>query len=331
MRKLQPRDRWAELNDLLNRATRQGAGGLSVAELKRVCHLYRQVTIDLSRARAEQADPRVVVYLNHLAARAHGFVYGSRKVDLRGLFTFVTNAFPRAARRQWRVLLVSAFVFLATSLASFFAVLHNPELAYSLFDENIVEFENLRLERQSGEYKGNFTFSASDSPLMAVLIIVNNIRVAMMAFALGALLCLPGVLILTYNGRMLGTLSGMLWNHGYFVDFYGLILTHGVLELTAICISGGSGLLLGWSLIAPGNLTRGQALKNAARDGFALLAGSVLILVIAGIIEAYVTPHFPANVRWTTAGLSALFLIAYLGLAGRQLKPAPASQSPGND
>jgi uncharacterized membrane protein SpoIIM required for sporulation len=122
---------------------------------------------------------------------------------------------------------------------------------------------------------------------------------------------------------MLGTLTGLVWLHGFALDFYSLILTHGVLELTAICISGGAGLILGWSLIAPGRLPRRDALRHAAGDAFGLLAGSVLMLIVAGLIEAYVTPHFAAPVRWSVAAASALFLIGYLGFAGRGLTAAP--------
>jgi uncharacterized membrane protein SpoIIM required for sporulation len=116
---------------------------------------------------------------------------------------------------------------------------------------------------------------------------------------------------------MLGTHSGLVWSRGYVLDFYSLILAHGVLELTAICIAGGAGLMLGWALIAPGPLPRRDALRQAAGDAFGLLAGSALLLVAAGLIEAYVTPHFPRPVRWGVAAGSVVFLVAYFGLAGR--------------
>jgi uncharacterized membrane protein SpoIIM required for sporulation len=94
-----------------------------------------------------------------------------------------------------------------------------------------------------------------------------------------------------------------------------------VLELTAICISGGAGLMLGWAVIAPGPFTRRDALRQVAGDAFGLLAGSALMLIVAGVIEAYVTPHFPAAVRWSVAFLSACCLIAYFGFAGRYRSP----------
>lgn len=312
------RQRWDELTRLLDRVERRGLGTLTVEEVKRLCQLYRQVTIDLSRARVDQENPELIQYLNLLAARAHGSVYRTRPVQLRPLLTFITVGFPRLARRCWRPVLLSMAVFWGTGLASFVAAVRQPDLAYSLFDEKIVEFENLRLEQQQGEYKGNFTFDVSASPVAAAGIIGNNIFVAVKAFAFGALLCLPAILLLVYNGRMLGTLSGLVWNHGFFVDFYGLILTHGVLELTAICIAGAAGLMLGWPLIAPGRSSRREALRRAAGDAFGLLAGAALMLVAAGLIEAFVTPHFPKAVRWSVAAASALFLVGYLGFVGRQ-------------
>jgi uncharacterized membrane protein SpoIIM required for sporulation len=311
--------RWRELTQLLDLVDRKGIKALkSTQQIRRLCQLYRQVTIDLARARGAGDDPTLVQYLNLLAARAHGQVYASRPVNLRGLVDFVAGGFPRQLRRYAVPVLAASAVFLLTSLASFAAVVRQPELAYSLFNEQVVEYENLRLQKQHGEYKGNFTFRLSQSPLVAVAIIFNNVRVVCTMFALGALLCLPGVLLLIYNGRMLGTLAGLTWNYNYFGDFNSLILTHGVLELSAICIAGGAGLMVGWSLIAPGALTRREALRRSAREAFGLLGGACLMLVVAGIIEAYVTPHFAQPVRWSVAITSAVLLALYVTLAGRK-------------
>jgi uncharacterized membrane protein SpoIIM required for sporulation len=311
------KQRWDDLAKLLDRVDRRGYPSLSVDEVKQLCRLYRQVTVDLSRARTNGDDPELIHFLNHLAARAHGHVYASRKVDLRPLLGFVIRGFPQLVRRRGPFVLVASGSLLVTAFLSYLAVIRSPQLAYSLFDENIVEMENIRLERQQGEYRGNFTFELSASPVVALGIILNNVRVAIMVFAFGALGCLPGVLLLLYNGRMLGTLTGLVAIHGFVGDFYALILTHGVLELTAICISGSAGLILGWALMAPGVYSRREALRRAAPDAFGLLGGAAVMLIVAGHIEAYITPHFSQAVRWTVAVLSALFLIAYIGLGGR--------------
>lgn len=323
------KQRWDELTRLIGQVDRGGATALSVEELKQLCRLYRQTTIDLSRARADNEDPDLIRYLNQLAARAHGHVYAAKRIDLRPFFAFLAWGFPQLVRRRARPLLAATGLFVLTSLVSFLAVIHNPEIAYSLFDEKMIEFENVRLEKQEGEYKGNFTFALSDSPLVAVVIIANNVKVAIMAFAMGALFCVPGVFLLVFNGRMVGTLSGVVWLHGFFRDFYSLILTHGVLELTAICIAGGAGFTLGWQLIAPGPLTRAEALRRAAGDAFGLLGGAILLLIVAGNIEAYVTPHCSQPVRWTVAVLSGLGLTGYLVWGAREWLPAAGSRHRG--
>lgn len=320
------RQRWERLAHLLDRLQRQGVSALDVAALKEVCRLYRQVTIDLSRARADGDDPDLVRYLNHLAARAHGQVYRAKPVDIRPLFTFILLGFPRLVRARALPILIATAVLVLSALASWLAVVRDPELAYALFDEQVVEYENVRLEKQQGEYRGNFTFDVKESPLVAVAIIGNNVKVAVTMFALGALCCLPGILIVVYNGRMLGTLSGLVWSHGYLLDFYALICTHGVLELSAFCIAAGGGLMVGWAIISPGRRTRREALRRAAAEAFGLLAGAALMLVVAGILEAYVTPHFSQPVRWAVAFVSALVLSAYLGLAGRRNQPFKASE-----
>ncbi|VTU00959.1 Uncharacterized protein OS=Pseudomonas mendocina (strain ymp) GN=Pmen_3317 PE=4 SV=1: DUF95 [Gemmataceae bacterium] len=298
-------------------------------QVKRLCKLYRQVTIDLSQARAGGGDATLVRHLNALAARAHGRVYSGRRPALRAPLRFAAAGFARVVRRNLTAVAAAALVFLLATAASGLAVVRDPELAYSLFDEDVVEYENLRLEKQQGEYRGNFTFGLAVSPLVAAQIIGNNVKVAVFGFALGAAGCVLGVLLLVYNGRMLGTLSGLVWNGGYFVDFYSLILAHGVLELSAICISTAGGLRLGWALLAPGRLTRGDAYRAAAGDAFGLLAGSVLLLVVAGLIEAFVTPHFGAATRWSVAAGSGTMLALYFALAGR-CGAAPAQSSPPN-
>jgi uncharacterized membrane protein SpoIIM required for sporulation len=318
------RERWVELTDLLQTIGRKGASALSPTKIRRLCSLYRQVTIDLSHARAAGDDPAVIQSLNALAARAHGQIYAGKRLSLRPVIEFIITGFARAIRRNTGVVLASAAIFLLTTLASGLAVVREPELAYSLFDERIVEYENIRLEKQEGEYRGNFTFDVRESPAVAAHIIGNNVKVAIMGFALGSLGCVLGVFLLVFNGRMLGTLSGLVWNGGYFVGFYSLIMTHGVLELSAICISTAGGFKRGWSLINPGAKSRGDAFRAAAPDAFALLAGSCLMLVVAGIIESFVTPHFSATVRWSTAISTGVLLALYVLFAGRRSVPLRA-------
>jgi uncharacterized membrane protein SpoIIM required for sporulation len=327
MSEMDQRKRWKQLESYVKRLERGGLKKLTIAEIDELGHLYRQAAIDLSRARAGSEHPDLIRYLNHLAARAHGQIYRARRVKFVPMFMFLVTGFPRLVRIHAVPLLCAIGVFLGTAFASFVAVVNDPAIAYSLFDENMVEFENIRLEKQQGEYRGNFTFKTNESPLMAAKIIANNVTISMKAFAFGALLGLPCLYLLFYNGRMLGTLEAIVYNHGYFNDFNALILTHGVFELTAICIAGGSGFLLARAVIAPGERSRRDALKSVSRDAFGLLAGCVAMLVVAGIIEAFITPHYSQGVRWSVATICALFLAFYFGLAGRSFQTQPSAKA----
>src|SRR5207244_2072139 len=155
---------WRELSGLLDRVDRRGVTALSAPEIKRLTGLYRQVTIELSRTRSAGEDPARIRYLNQLAARAHGRVYSTGRVDLRPALEFIAGGFARLVRKRWRAVTIAAATLFLAALASAIAVVHNPALAYSLFDEQTVEFENIRIEHQHGEYRGNFTFPAEFSP-----------------------------------------------------------------------------------------------------------------------------------------------------------------------
>src|SRR5262245_18112343 len=120
------RQRWGELNRLIEALDRQGVGHLAPEQLKRFCQLYRQVTVDRSQARAGGGDAELVRYLNALAARAHGRVYRTQPVDIRPLFTFVLRGFPALVRRHARPILIATAVFLLATLASFLAVVKSP-------------------------------------------------------------------------------------------------------------------------------------------------------------------------------------------------------------
>jgi len=131
------KQRWDELTVLIDRLDRGGPASLDVEQLKHLCRLYRQVTIDLSRARSDQENPDLLRYLNQLAARAHGHVYTSRRVGIQPFFVFLAWGFPQLVRRRAVPLLVATGLFYGTSHASFLAVINHPEMAYSLFDEEL--------------------------------------------------------------------------------------------------------------------------------------------------------------------------------------------------
>ena len=132
--------------------------------------------------------------------------------------------------------------------------------------------------------------------LFASFVMTNNIRVAFSAFALGITFMIGTMYILAFNGILIGTVAGLCHVHGLALPLWSFVSPHGYIELTTIFIAGGAGLKMGYALIAPGLLTRKQALTDAAKIAVQLIGGCVVLLVIAGVIEGFVSPSsFAAN------------------------------------
>jgi len=166
-------------------------------------------------------------------------------------------------------------------------------------------------------HNSNFAFDRATAPLVSSQIITNNIQVAMMAFAGGMTLGVLTIWSILQNGLMVGALGALFAAKGFGLDFWATIAPHGVIELTAIQVAGGAGLMLARAVIAPGRLRRIDALKASARRAGTLVIGVAGLLVVAGIIEGFVTPQrTPETFRLAFGALTAVVLIAYLGFAG---------------
>jgi len=121
------------------------------------------------------------------------------------------------------------------------------------------------------------------------MVFVNNIWVSFLAFALGIGFCVGTVYVLVFNGVNIGQMAGLFADAGELEKFFGLILPHGMLELTAIVIAGGTGLVLGWTIIAPGDRTRADALAEEGRRAVVVVMGLILVFLAAALIEGFVT------------------------------------------
>ena len=144
--------------------------------------------------------------------------------------------------------------------------------------------------------------------------IYNNISIAFRTFASGIVFTLGSLFFLTYNGIFFGAVSGHIVNLEYNSTFFPFVIGHGSFELTAIVIAGMAGILIGWSLIAPKNLTRLDALKLAALDAVKLMYGATLFLFVAAFIEAFWSSStlMSNNIKYTVGSLLWLFVLVYL-------------------
>lgn len=303
---------WQRLEELLKLLDRMTLRRLHREEVRELGRIYRRTASDLAIARAESRDPRLINYLNSLVIRAHGRIYRADAQGYGRVTKFFTRDFPLSFRRTWRYTATAFGVFLVFSLIAFFGTRHDPDFSEfagvpSSFREVINQhthwWEDLNQANQVGSSQ----------------IFTNNIRVTFYAFALGALLGLGTLYVLAFNGAMVGAIFALTYRAGFGNDLATFMVGHGVIELSCIFIGGGAGLLIGTALLMPGDLARGDALKSRGMEAVRLIVGCVPLLVIAGIIEGFISPQPISPIIKISIGvITGIALYSYLLLAGRE-------------
>ncbi|WP_053615576.1 stage II sporulation protein M [Nocardiopsis sp. NRRL B-16309] len=297
---------WERLDDLVRRRR-----SLRGAEIDELVDLYQRVSTHLSVVRSSGQDPALVGRLSTQVARARSAVTGAHAPAWRDAAGFFTRVFPAVLYRlRWWWIGVSAgTVLLSTAVAVWMVT--NPDVMYAVGTPEEMaryvehDFANYYVENPAGSF--------------AAQVWTNNAWVSAQAIIFGVAFGLPTLYVLAMNGVNLGFAAGMMIGHGRGEQFFGLILPHGLLELTAVFVAGGVGLKLGWTIIAPGDRTRMRALGEEARAAIAVVLGLVVVLFISGLIEGFVTGW--VHTTWLRIGIGvvaeALFL-AYVFTVGRR-------------
>lgn len=309
-------DSWKALSGLVDKANR-GIEQMTPDEIARLGKLYRAATSDLAIAQRDFPHHRVALYLNQLVGRAHGVVYRGEPLALRRLVTYATEGFPRIFRETLPFTLTAAALFFATALIAGLATSSNPQNSRWLLPQAVQDLI------PQMEQKNLWThIPVEERPYASSAIMTNNIRVAMLAFGGGILAGVATVWVMVYNGLVLGGTVGLTFYYGLGFDLLTFMVGHGVIELSVAMISGGAGLMMGWSILRPGLLRRRDALVIAARRSVTLLAGCVPLLVVAGTIEGFISPAevIPWPVKWGIGLVTGVLLYSYLLLAGREPK-----------
>ncbi len=299
---------WDTLDAYVRTLLRRGAPALSPRDLKHFLLLVRQTSHHLAYARTHFPGSELAAYLNSLSGRAHNQLYVVRKFDLRSVGTYLVRRFPSLLREYRRYVLAAFVVFLFGAILSFVMVrLDNGAARYFLPAD---------MASRTDWSNREATVDRNSFPILSSYITINNIRVSILAFTAGITAGTGTFWILLANGTMLGGLTALVLDHGEAaVHYWSLILPHGVLELTAIFISGGAGLSLGKALLIPGEYTRGNALARSATKAASLIPGIALLLVLAGAIEGFFTPlPIHANAKLWFALLTLVLLVAYFSL-----------------
>lgn len=314
--------RLRELKGILDREAAHGLSRLETRDLTRLPRLYRYTSSLIARLETGGHDPALSSEAQRLLGRAHLLLYRdldhSREPLPKRALRYFTNEVPRAVRAERKLLGASFALLYGLVLIAYFAVSSDLELAYSLLDPGVVAAEIRQLEETpAGEpFRGNFDFGGGESPGAAALIMTNNLRVALIFFVAGLI---PPLLlyILTLNSLMLGTYTAVAGHWGQAGAITSILWCHGVLEIQAIVVAGAAGLVLVRALIAPGPWTRRHALVREGQRALTLVAAVLPMLIVAGLIEGFISPHAPLALRVTIGALSGVALLCWVLLGGR--------------
>ncbi len=299
------RKKWDRLEELLRKKKR------NFEEIRELGNLYLAVSDDLSFCQTHLPDSDVMRYLNHLVRQCQVIFFRRDTTRLRTILDFFSSVFPGLIF-ELRYYIGVSFVFLILSLAlSFGFVERNIMFGEIFLPEKMYDMavRDLELRRQFGNFDA---IPEAHRSALSLYVWFNNSIVAVNCFVLGITLGLGTAYILFFNGTMLGSLFAVYHMNGHLLDFLSLIMVHGSIELPAIVIAGGAGIALGMSLVRPGRLSRTDALRKEALRSLKVLAGVIVMLFVAGLVEGLITPlKLPVRERIIIALVNATLLLLY--------------------
>jgi uncharacterized membrane protein SpoIIM required for sporulation len=319
-------ERWDELRALVDRAGQVGLRALAGEDVRRLGALYRAATADLATARTLKLSSETQAHLNRLCAAAHDLVYARRsRGSMERARRFLAGGFARLVRQTGGYHLAAAGAFAAGMTAAFLVFRNDPALADQMLGSHV----------RAGALRAAVNERYIDipglvRPLFSWGIMANNVNATLIGFALGSLAGVGGLLFSMWQGMFaIGGALAVYADEGVAHLILTFAAAHGPIELTAIFIGIGAGMRTGIAPLLPGRRSRLAALVETARESAALLGGAACMLVIAGLIEGFISPSaLPPAVKWSVGALTVVGLVAYFGLAGRRsesVSPAAAN------
>ncbi len=276
----------------------------------RLHDLFVKVSSDFAYARTYFPNRMVRIYLNELTQRVFNKIYRKKnRFDISSLVDFYQNTLPRELLRNKWALIISAVVFISAMSIGWLSSADDPGFLRSVLGDSYVEMteENITIGDPMAVYK------KANQVDMFLGITVNNIRVAINAYVLGLLFSIGSIVILIFNGVMLGSFQQFFHAEGLLMTSTLTIWIHGTLEISAIIIAGSAGIILGQGALLPGTLRRWTSFRIKARQSLNILLSTVPLFIVAGFLEGFVTrmTDWPDFVKVLII-LTSLFVILYI-------------------
>jgi len=307
---------WDKLEKLLDQNAKGGLKSLSRSDLQELSLAYRQIAADLAAIREDPASVHFARYINQLLVRAHNTIYSGRRASPKALFSFFWDTYPAAFRRNLKHCLLATSIFAVAGFVGAILTYQNPDFKVKLLGPQMVDTIQKR-EMWTHSIVGI-------KPLASSAIMTNNMSVGFTTFALGITAGLGTIYMMAFNGLLIGVIGVACWLSGMSLQLWSFVAPHGVLELPAIFIAGGAGLRIAQGLLFPGVLSRKGSLAKAGQEAAQLLLGTIPILIVAGLIEAFVSPTaLPVSLKFSMA--AALFVLLNVYLFGMGRNPRTGS------
>lgn len=311
---------WQEYDRLLQDLAGKQSTSPDIEQRYRLPRLYRQICHHYAMARERYYSPHLISVLHSRILRGHQVLYRYKSSWLWRILKFILAGFPRQVRKHYRYLLLSIALFVTPLVVTGLACYTDSELIYSILPgKSVADIEYTY--NPANKNIGRSAARQSDTSFMMFgYYIYNNISIGFRSYAMGVLLGIGTIIMILYNGVMIGGIAGYLTRLGYTETFWPFVSGHSAFELTAIVICGAAGLRLAQPIIAPGRYSRADALKLAGRESIELVLGAALMLVVAAFIEAFWSPSgwTPIPVKYAAAGFFWLTVVLYLSRAGRK-------------
>jgi uncharacterized membrane protein SpoIIM required for sporulation len=308
---------WRELKNILDRIKSGGIKKLSRGELRRLGNLYRSATSHLAAARTYFPSSEATRYLNQLVAQAHASIYRAKPPSLSNAIQMFSQEIPAVFRERIGYVILAFALFAGASLAGFFACYVEEDLPRIIVGDEYID----KTEKNIARGDPCAVYKTGVQPLASSMIMTNNIGVTFYAFALGIVMGIGTAWILVLNGLMLGSITFVFFQNRAGMEFLSTVMVHGAIELSCIFVAGGAGMLLGDALINPRGRFRREALVQNGKEAVKLVLGIAPWLVVAGIIEGFITPmDLPMFARIAIIVVTGtLFLSYFFGLAQKSI------------